>query len=245
MQNTNEVESPKKSNNVLKLLAFAVVIIALIFGVISLYNQVNHWFNRSQESLFATEEILPTIETADVITLVGDLNNINLNGYLEVNGEFLCNLNEDGFFNSTYNLTANDIELMKVKVGDAVVNENASTMSYSAYDNGGNILGYSEEYLAEIHNGNEDYAYFYFDENKEQQPYFLLKTLEIPNNTYEFLNSDGESLISIDYEIDYSNKVYKIYFSKRTNDVFSAADNVMLMCTVNQLLTAEKGFLAD
>ncbi len=242
-QSTNsKVKSNSKFN---KIVMVPIVLIILVFLFISLSGQIAHWLNLSQKSNIPTSAILSTIESANTITVTGDLDNVNFNGFIEADAEFVGNLEKEGLWNTTYTFSSNGTELVTMPVGDPAVTEGATTMSYTALDANGNIMGYSENFLAPIHGGEETHAYFFFDENKNQMPYFHLKTLNVLVNDYEFLNFDGETVISIDYEVDYTNNVYEMYFTRHTDDIIPAQDILMLICEVEQELATELDHLID
>ncbi len=219
---------------------FSVIIIGVVFLVLSIgafKDQVLFWINKSEESTIPIAEISSTIEQGDIISFSGDFNNVNVDAFVNVDDVLVGNILETGLFNTTFTFSSNDNDILYLKSNGETVKEDAGGIPYTAYDMNDSTLGYSEEMLDVIYDGSRKYVTFFYDNNKEIMPYYILPTEGeglLDDNTYSLVSDAGEVLFDIGYSLDYSNGLYTIYFVRKNDFHMPIQDIIMMFCTVQK-----------
>ncbi len=197
-------------SNYRKILLISFVIIVAIIGSITFYEQIQYWIDGNTEIEIPIEDVMATIENAEVITFNGDYHDITADIHIEADGTFVGTMHEAGLINSTFTYRANDTDLMYIEGTSDRFLENSAGYTFKAYNMDETLLGYSEENLDIIYDDIKEYGVFFFEESLEYEPYILM------HEQGQIISNEGEVLYTITCDYDRANGIYEIRFTSNT-----------------------------
>lgn len=176
-----------------KVFGFLVFIAILIYGVILMRNI----FAPVQVNLDMTpEEAYQKMEESQSIIFSGNLDRITPEFAIWADEENVGKLVEVGLFDSKTIIQSGDTDLFYIKFYYPDIGDGITATAYAIYSADDQIIGYAEETVIDYPDTSRDYAFLFYDKDKQVKPYYLSE-----RDGCKIYNDKGEVLAQADYVV--------------------------------------------